>query len=53
MKDNLRWELKVSKDQILLNSDQKSFSLKTLNYQLYRKIVEDLQKIKLHKSFKK
>ena len=51
MKDNLRWELKVSKGQILLNSDQKSFSLKTLNYQLYRKIVEDLQKIKLHKYY--
>ena len=51
MKDNLRWELKVSKDQVLLDSDLKAFSIKTLNYQLYRSIVEDLQKLKLNKSY--
>ena len=51
MKDNLRWELKVSKDQVLLDSSSKIFSIKTLNYQLYRNIVEDLQKIKLNKTY--
>ena len=51
MKDNLRWEIKVSRNQVLLDSSSKIFSIKTLNYQLYRSIVEDLQKIKLNKTY--
>ncbi|MDC0254581.1 hypothetical protein OAK75_06750, partial [Bacteriovoracales bacterium] len=51
MKKNLRWELKVPKKQVLLEGNQSYFSIKTLNFQLYRELVSDLKKMDLDESY--
>jgi hypothetical protein len=47
MKKNLRWELKVPKKQILLDSRENSLLIKTLNFQLYRDLVSEFKKLKM------